>query len=363
MWIPDNTFIFPACGPRNLRFQLKWLYRWRWLAYSEVQGGAFCKFCALFSSFGGIGDQPLGQLCSLKFNNWKCAIEKFSNHEICQYHKNSIATVENLSKIASKKQLPIDLQLDNKARRQVLENRKNIVPIIETIFLCGRQCLALRGHRDSGPISVDEEPEENDGNFRSLLRFRSKTDNDLKQALTSSNRNAQYLSPLIQNEIIDICNNLILKELVKKVNASVCFAVIADESTDIAGVEQLSLCVRFIDVDEFIVNETFLQFVPVVDVTGKGLATTIIDNLRFFGIDINKMRGQGYDGAESMSAMYNGVQAHIREIIPTALFVHCAAHSLNLAVSNACDIASIRNCMGTLGKVYDFLTPRKGKLY
>ena len=40
----------------------------------------------------------------------------------------------------------------------------------------------------------------------------------------------------------------------------------------------------------------------------------------------------------------NGAQVHIREVIPTALYVHCAAHSLNLAVSNSCSLSSIRNC-------------------
>ena len=48
-----------------------------------------------------------------------------------------------------------------------------------------------------------------------------------------------------------------------------------------------------------------------------------------------------------MSGRLNGAQAYIRKIIPIALYVHCAAHSLNLAVSNSCDLSPVRNCMGT----------------
>ena len=67
-----------------------------------------------------------------------------------------------------------------------------------------QQCIALRGHRDSGRTEVDQEPEENDGNFRALLRFRSKTDSVLKNMLMCSVGNAQYTSPRIQNEIIEV---------------------------------------------------------------------------------------------------------------------------------------------------------------
>ena len=71
------------------------------------------------------------------------------------------------------------------------------------------------------------------------------------------------------------------------------------------------------------------------------------------------MRGQGYDGATAMSGRVNGTQAYIREIIPTALYVHCATHSLNLAVSNSCDLSPVRNCMGTIASVYNFFNAPK----
>ena len=60
-----------------------------------------------------------------------------------------------------------------------------------------------------------------------------------------------------------------------------------------------------------------------------------------------------------MSVRLNGAQAYIREIIPTALYVHCAAHSLNLAVSNSCDLSPVCNCMGTIASVYNFFNAPK----
>lgn len=60
--------------------------------------------------------------------------------------------------------------MDSSHAKQVMENRKNIIPIIEAIVLCGQQNLSIRGHRDSGKIEVENlELRENDGNFRNIL--------------------------------------------------------------------------------------------------------------------------------------------------------------------------------------------------
>ena len=57
-----------------------------------------------------------------------------------------------------------------------------------------------------------------------------------------------------------------------------------------------------------------------------------MDSLSGFGIDLTYLRGQGYDDAAAMSGRFNGVQAFIKEQHPLAVYVHCSAHSLNLAV-------------------------------
>ena len=71
------------------------------------------------------------------------------------------------------------------------------------------------------------------------------------------------------------------------------------------------------------------------------------------------MVGQGYDGAANMSGKFKGVQTVIRNLYPRAIFVHCAAYSLNLAVSSACEVQSVRNCMGIVGKMHNFFNSPK----
>lgn len=258
-------------------------------------------------------------------------------------------------------QEPIHFQLYHEEKKQIVENRKKLVPIIETVLFCGRQGLALRGHRDGGRVVLDNaDGEANEGNFRELLKYRAKYDDHLQHVLSHSKNNALYTSWNIQNEIIEISNDLILENLVKNINSSMYFSVLVDETTDISCIEQMTLCVRCIDSTFSIIEELFLQFVPLENVTGKGISMAIMKKLKDVGIDLNKMRGQGYDGAAAMSGNFNGVQAHIQAIYPKALYVHCAAHSLNLAVSNSCDLPLVRNCLGTIGKLYDFFhTPKR----
>jgi len=50
-----------------------------------------------------------------------------------------------------------------------------------------------------------------------------------------------YTSPLIQNEIIKIFGELIQSDIIKKISKSNYFSVLADETTDIAQIEQFSI--------------------------------------------------------------------------------------------------------------------------
>jgi len=162
----------------------------------------------------GRGIQRLGHLVVTSFNKWKDAVKTFNAHESTDYAFMSVA---------SSKQDTVALQLDKNRKLQIEENRRRIAPIVETVLFCGRQGLALRGHNDSGRIESLEMPVVNDGNFRALLRYRaSGGDAILDDHLQNSGRNATYISPQIQNEIIASCNNLIVGDLVSKINSAQC---------------------------------------------------------------------------------------------------------------------------------------------
>lgn len=60
-------------------------------------------------------------------------------------------------------------------------------------------------------------------------------DEALREHIESGPRNATYLSPQIQNEIIAAGGRIIQDIIVNRVNSAQCFTLLADETTDISG--------------------------------------------------------------------------------------------------------------------------------
>jgi len=83
------------------------------------------------------------------------------------------------------------------------------------------------------------------------------------------------------------------------------------------------MCVRYVDLNNQL-REDFLCFLPVYDLTEENLTRIILEECEKLGLDLNKLIGQGYDGAGNMSGQFNGVQSRIRQLYLKAVFVHYA---------------------------------------
>lgn len=102
-------------------------------------------------------------------------------------------------------------------------------------------------------------------------------------------------------------------------------------------------------------NETFLGFTKLDDQSAAGIESLILNQMNVNNLEISKLRGQGYDGAASMSGAYSGVQARVLEKAPLAKYVHCAAHNLNLVLNDSVSgIAELRNFFDIVEKIYVF---------
>jgi len=78
---------------------------------------------------------------------------------------------------------------------------------------------------------------------------------------------------------------------------------------------------------------SFVGFVQATDLTASGLCSALVLVLQKLGLDYKaKLIGQGYDGASVMSGKNVGVGKLLRNEAPLALYVHCHAHRLNLAL-------------------------------
>ncbi|XP_060846349.1 uncharacterized protein LOC132926015 [Rhopalosiphum padi] len=289
-------------------FQIEWLNKHNWLAYSRNREGAFCKVCVLFGpKFGGIGGQRLGVLKEIPMIKYKDALHDFKIHMEREYHKTAIVRSLEFIKCFKGKQKTIEIQLDDQLNETVKQNKKKLIPIFKTIIFCGRHNISIRGHRDdvnlSNLISNDQAKNNfNIGIFKELLMFRIDAgDVYLRNHLESAPKNATFVSKTIQNNLIDICGSITTDKLIKEVNECKFFSILCDETSDLSHIEQMSLSIRYVDLKSCLIKANFICFVSVYECTGENLANTIVQKLKEIGLSLEFLRGQGYDGGANMS--------------------------------------------------------------
>jgi hypothetical protein len=64
-----------------------------------------------------------------------------------------------------------------------------------------------------------------------------------------------------------------------------------------------------------------LAFFPVTDSSGAGLTELLMDKLKILGLDVQYIRGQGYDNGANIKGIRSGVQRRLLLENPRAFFV------------------------------------------
>ena len=165
----------------------------------------------------------------------------------------------------------------------------------------------------------------------------------LKELIEKPSGATKHLSPSIQIEIVLMISDATRNSLVNAIKDVAWYSVIVDTTSDICpNIDQISIVVRWLDLRNVMIKETFLGFFEAKDGgTAEALSKTVIAYLVELGIDPLKIRGQGYDGASVMSGDKGGVNVYISRhleqngVLFPAPFVHCASHNLNLVVNDA----------------------------
>ena len=80
--------------------------------------------------------------------------------------------------------------------------------------------------------------------------------------------NARYRSPEIMNELIQLMGLQTLRLVMNDIRNAKWYSIIADETRDLSGQEQLTVCIRWVDTN-YDVHEDFIGFVQ-VNTTDQG---------------------------------------------------------------------------------------------
>ena len=239
-------------------------------------------------------------------------------------------------------------QLSRVHRAEKEQARDILLLIMSSIRFLARQGLALRGdHSDES------------ANLVQLLHLRAE---DKPQLLKWLEKSAQkHTSPENQNEMLELMAHGVLRKILKDINESPFLAVMVDETTDKSNKEQLTFVIRWVN-NDFTVAEDFLGLYSLSAIDAHSIMQAMKDVFLRFQIPFAKLRGQCYDGCNTMAG-----KKEVQEIEPRAVFTHCYGHALNLGVSDAIKKSpAMKDCLDTcieLVKLIKFSPKREALLH
>ena len=141
------------------------------------------------------------------------------------------------------------------------------------------------------------------------------------------------------------------ESILKRLQKAAMYSFMADECTDIANVEELSVFCRW--EEGGVPVECFLEIIPLKKADAETIYSTLIECLKK-NLQVGRIVGLGFDGAATFSGQRTGVQTRIKKHTLNALFVHCHCHLLQLACVQSANktpgIAHVYRILTTLWK-------------
>lgn len=331
---PITSTELKSLATEKRNFQPQWYKQFRWLTICMTVQRAFCLYCRYASKHKLLMFSKMGEkaFTEVGFHNWKKGVEKFKLHEGSNAHK------ESLSKWMSRGKQSIAVQMSSQLQQSQQIRRNGLLAQIRAVRYLARQGLAFRNH------------DESEGNLHQLLLTWSVNNGDIESWL----RNNRFTSHQAVNDILTIAGQSVLRNIlqrIKGVNGPPWFSVIADEATDVASNEQMSVAIRWVD-NSYNVREDPVGLFKVPNTTAETLFIIIKDILIRCNLPLSLCRGQAYDGAANMQGKRTGVATRLREEQPAAIPVHCFTHCLNLCLQDASrKLVYVRDALDTVREI------------
>jgi len=317
-----------------------------WPVYSKELDRVFCLSCKLFTK-----GHRKGQLANEGYNDWVHLGKRLKEHETSADHVLSMTAWYEL-----RNRLRSNQTIDKAAQRQ-LEKEKDhwrnvLFRDVGIVKFLAKHNLAFRG-------SNNKLYDDSNGNFLGSVEMWAEFDPVIQEhvrRITNDETQVHYLGPRIQNELIHLLASAIKSEIIRKIKSAKYFSVILDCTPDASHQEQMSLIIRYVDSTSghVRIEESFIGFLDVNDMTGQGLFYVLEKELKNLDLDIDDVRGQGYDNGSNMKGKHQGVQRKLLDVNPRAFYSACGCHSLNLIF---CDMATkicgrAKDFFGIIQRIY-----------
>ena len=317
-----------SCSTSSSRKYRKiWEKEHPWLQYDADCEGAFCKIC---KASGKLGEKTHGAWTTKPFTNWKNAVDRMKAHAKSDVH------IQASEAVLATQAGTIVQQLQKVETNERMRNRAAIKSLIRCTHFLARQHIA------------------HTTNFSTLVDLVVSCGSEhLKYFMEKMGKNAMYTSHTAVVEFVEALGTWVEESLLKRLQQTTYYSIMADECTDITTVEELSVFCRWEEKGK--PEEHFLEIIHLRQANAESIYTALVECLKQKKLQINRIVGMGFDGASTFSGNRSGVQTRLKTLAPHALFVHCHCHVLQLAcVQAANSTAGIKHVYVTLMALWKF---------
>ena len=202
-----------------------------WLLYSNSHSGLYCFCCKLFQS-----RNDNSQFVSKPFVNFWHLNPCIFNHENSKIHQQCFDKWKELS-LRLQLYQTIDKEMQNLMGKQKDKWIEILHSVIEIIKYLRKQNFPLRSHRANSNSR-------NQGNFLETLKFFVKYNAVIKEHFSviqlSSKGVTTYLSPTIQNELIELLGKKVKHLILEEIKTAKYFSILLDSTPDVSHIDQMA---------------------------------------------------------------------------------------------------------------------------
>ena len=326
------------------RFNSDWYLKYPHLEYSTRSDAVYCFVCSLFPT-GPDREKSADSWTEKGVRTWhrmmsvgKLKEGKLAQHFSSRSHKAALGDY-----IRCESGGDIQTQLDSERRKLEIQKQADLSRNREvvSILMDISRTLSKLGL----PFRAEKE---DDGNFMQIAQLISRHNTVLKhwfEDRAMRSYHVTYCSKKSQEEYISLLADFVRQNILDQVKASDFFAVMADTTPDVTHQDRISCCVRFVDGSGTAI-ERLIELKELLDKSGEGHATSLLDSVEKNGLDSGKIVFQSYDYTSSMSGVHNGAQKKLSEKLNREIpYIPCQAHRTNTVTEHSINASALIKSM------------------